>query len=79
MLTLRIQACVYAPCEVQTGSEPECLQTHQPCQMTLGGNRLGYHLEPVRYMTFLQTKESEMEKALLHLLQPLQFSFNDVI
>lgn len=47
-LTLRIQVCVYALCEVQTGSGPECLQTRRPCQMIRGESRLGCHLEPER-------------------------------
>lgn len=48
MLTLRNQVCVYALCEVQTGSGPGCLQTRRPCQKIRGENRLGCRLEPER-------------------------------
>lgn len=48
MLTPRIRVCVYALCEVQTGSVPESLQTRRPYQTRPGGNRSGYHLEPKR-------------------------------
>lgn len=47
-LTLRIQVCVYAQYEVQTGSGSEFLQTHRPCQMIQGETRSGCHLEPER-------------------------------
>lgn len=54
-LTPRIQVCVCALCVVQTGSGPECLQTHRPCRRTPDVNRSGCRLEP----------EEQKEKKLL--------------
>lgn len=47
-LTLRIQVCVCALYEVQTGFAPGCLQTRRPYQKTLGGSHLRCHLAPAR-------------------------------
>ena len=45
-LTLGNQVCVCALCEVQTGSEPESLQTHRPSRMIQGESRSGCRPEP---------------------------------
>lgn len=45
-LTLRIQACVYAPREVQTVSGLEIHQTHTPSQRRQGESHSGCHPAP---------------------------------
>lgn len=47
-LTLRIQVCVCALYEVQTGFAPGCLQTRRPYQKIQDGNHLRCHLVPAR-------------------------------
>lgn len=47
-LTPRIQVCVCALYEVQTGFAPGCLQTRRPYQKIQDGNHLRCHLAPAR-------------------------------